>query len=314
MRKQVFALLGPLLAAIVVLPLTGCGCSGTAGVSSTSSDASTTTSISAAAETGEDGAVILTQGGLSAAKDALAGLFDLTMDEIGISARVPASAGADTVLVWAAGQADVDGVSGRIYSVAVDRPFVDTRWPALADVRLRYLAGRMPAQLGWGEDMLAGLGFRQEQPGALLADQDIYVLTWAQYDGAGSPADGVAEVQLDSRTGDLVGFTMFLGSEAPDISGALSAAEAMAIAETHIFLETDDLKIPLTDDGSLVLLGKSLSQELKTLEDGKITRGKPLLTWVISLTGTVDGKTVGGTVYIDATTGRVLAYERLADE
>jgi len=35
---------------------------------------------------------------------------------------------------------------------------------------------------------------------------------------------------------------------------------------------------------------------------------------VISLSGLVGDETVGGTVYVDATTGEVLAYEALSDE
>ena len=198
--------------------------------------------------------------------------------------------------------------------MAMNRPDFDPGRSFLGDVQLKHEAGKIPGLLGWGEGMLSGMGFRQDQPGTLTPDTGLYTLVWVQYAGERSATDGRVEVHVDARSGELAGFTVTLAGDRPDVEGALGASDALDIAETHIFLKTKTPAIPLMGDGSLILINRQLSQELMVLKDRKITKDKPVLTWVISLSGTVENEIVGGTVYVDAMTGEVLAYQPLSEE
>jgi hypothetical protein len=294
--------------------VTGCGFGGS-GEEGVESSAGATTTLGAAVTERDSTEFVLAPGeGLAEAKRNLALILGVATAGMRLSASAPAAPGADAVIEWETGSAEVDSMAGRVYLVSANQAQVDPRQLYMTEPRLTVAARRMPAALGWEDGMLAALGFKQEQPGALSSVTGLFCLTWSRYGAEGALEDGFVEVYVDGRAGSLVSFSLSLGSEGPDVAGALGAKDAVDIAETYIYLKTKDPDIPMAGDGSLILLQKSVAQELKVVEDRKITRGEPLLTWVISLTGAVEGKTVGGTVYINAMTGEVLYYEASSDE
>lgn len=313
MRRRTCAWPALVLAVILVVLAAAHGCGGPSAATPTDAESTTTTISTGAGAAGAESALEPGEA-LAAVKQDLERLLGLPADRIVVSTLAPASAGADMVLLWTSGKAEVDSATGRIYLLSVDRAYVDPRRSTMSEVQLEYEAKPVPGALGWPDSMLAGLGFRQEGGGSISEDTHLFALQWQQYDSQGVVEDGFVDVYVDSRTGDLVSFSVSLGSGRPDIAGAISVNDAMDIAQTCIFLETDDPDIALMGDGSLILLGKTVSQELTIVEDKKITKGKPLLCWVIFLSGTVAGETVGGTVYIDATTGEVLSYQPLSAE
>jgi len=308
-RRLVIFIVAALFAALVVATA-GCGDGSPGTEDPDAAQGSTTTTtvyvapVDGALEPGD---------GLAAAKKGLAQILGLATADLRVSTLVPRSPGADAVVVWTAGRAEIDSATGRVYFLSTEVPYVDPRRALMSAALLKYKAEKAPALLGWGDATLDGMGFRQVQEGAISPDTDLYTLVWDQYSADGSATDGFLEIRLDPRSGETAWFSMSPAGEGPEIAGALGAADAMSIAETHIFLQTKTV-IPLAGDGSLILIDKKVSQELKTVQDRKITRDKQVLTWVISLSGLVGDETVGGTVYVDATTGEVLAYEALSDE
>jgi hypothetical protein len=312
LRKAIAKL--SVLALIVTLATitAGCGCGSPGGAGTGEAGGSTTTTTATAV--GSDEMALEPGEGLADAEQSLTQVLGLAAGDVRASKLVPGSAGADTVLIWAAGKAEVDSATGRVFLVAMNRPQVDPLLPFLSDMLLKHEAGKIPGLLGWGDGMLMGMGFRQEQPGVLATDTGLFTLVWSQYAGDGSSTEGRVEVRVDARSGQLAGFSVTPAGDSPGIEGALSASDAMDIAETHIFLKTKDPEIPLMGDGSLILMDKQVSQELKVVQDRKITKGKQVLTWVIFLSGTVENETVGGTVYVDAMTGAVLSYQPLSEE
>lgn len=252
--------------------------------------------------------------GLADAEERLLQVLGLQPDDLRVSDLAPGARGADTVLIWAAGKAEVDSATGRVFLVSMNRPEVDPGRSFMSEVQLKHEAGKIPGLLGWGDGMLLGMGFRQDQPGTVSAEAGLFTLVWVQYAGERTDTDGRVEVHVDARSGQLAGFSVSLASDRPDVEGALGASDALDIAETQIFLKTKTPAIPLTGDGSLILMNRQLSQELQVVKDRKITKDKPVLTWVISLSGTVENTTVGGTVYVDAMTGEVLSYQPLSEE
>ena len=246
--------------------------------------------------------------GIPNAKLALAQALGLDAKDLSRSAATPSSPQADVVLEWAGGTAEVDSRSGLVYSIAVRQVAASTTAQSLNEEGLKYQALQMVATLGWTKGMLDGLGFRQEQPGVVSSDGSIYSLTWSQYDDKGLREDGRVEVRLDRRTSALVGLSVSLATQGVSIAGSISESEAMGIAQTTVFLRTIKPKITLAGDGSLLLAGGAVLEKLVVVNDHKITKDKPVLMWVITITGTVDSQKVGGTVYIDAKTGAVLNY------
>ncbi|MBN1631614.1 MAG: hypothetical protein JW990_17815 [Thermoleophilia bacterium] len=310
MPRRLVIFIGAALFVALVLSAAGCG-DGSPGTEDpdAAQGSTTTTTVYVAPLDG----VLEAGDGLAAAKQGLVQVLGLATADLRVSTLVPRSPGADAVVVWTAGRAEIDSATGRVYFLSTEIPHVDPRRALMSDTLLKCKAEKVPALLGWGDGTLHGLGFRQVQAGAISPDTDLYTLVWDQYAGDGSVTDGSIEIRLDPRSGETAWFSLWPAAEGPEIAGALGAADAMSIAETHIFLQTKTA-IPLAGDGSLILMGKKVSQELKMVKDRKITRDKQVLTWVISLSGLVGDEAVGGTVYVDATTGEVLAYEALSDE
>ena len=246
--------------------------------------------------------------GLRDAELTLARALGIDAKGMSRSAATPSSPQADAELGWAGGTAEVDSSTGRIYSVAVQRAAGPMVGQSFSEEGLKYQALQMAANLGWTQGMLDSLGFRQEHPGVLSGDGSVFSLTWSQYDDKGLRNDGQVNVRLDARTAELVSLSVSLGSQGLSIAGSISESEAIGVAQTVIFLRTLKPKLALAGDGSLILVGKSVSEKLSIVNDHKITKDKPVLMWVITITGTVDSELVGGTVYIDAKTGAAVGY------
>lgn len=239
---------------------------------------------------------------------ALAAATGVEVADMHIAAAGAEAPGANVVIEWSGGRAEVDDSTGRVYSVLAEQRQSNALLPFLTEERLEMEALGMVRDLGWTDGTLAGLGFKQHSPGTLAEDTGLYTITWGEFDEKGKTKDGFIVMELEGRTGRLVGLSIWLGSDAPEIAGTISEAEALVIAQTQIYLHTDKPKIPLAGDGSLILLNRSSSQELRQIEDSKIVE-EPTLCWVVTITGTVNLQVVGGTVYIDARTGEVKKYQ-----
>jgi len=313
-KRQILVLIVLAFVVTATLPAGGCGNGGSGETDAADGDSSTTTVAGTVSGRNEAAAVLSPGDGLGEAKQRLALVLGLTTEEISVSSLPPESAGTDTVLVFETGRAEIDSATGRVHVVDTDQASPDPRSSPESEVHLAYTAGRIPGTLGWDEDMLTGMGFQQAGEGSISADSSLFSRTWEQYEADGAPTGGFIEVYLDAHTARLISFSVYLAGEVPDISGVIGATDAMAIAQTEIFLKTSSPRIPMTVDGSLILLGKTVSRELKVVEDTKITRGEQVLAWVIFVKGTVGDAMVGGTVYIDAMSGRILAYQPLPEE
>ncbi|OFW61642.1 MAG: hypothetical protein A2133_04665 [Actinobacteria bacterium RBG_16_64_13] len=296
------------LALVAALVMAGLGCSGSGGGGTGSTSSSVATDATGTVGASTTLASVVPGEHLRDAKASLAAIVGVPATDLKISGVSKESLDADVALEWGGGKAEVDSSTGRIYLVSVTSARASSFAPFMPAAQLEGKARRMVAGLGWTSDMLAGMGFKQERTGVLSEGAGIYTTTWNAHDSEGAPLDGFAEVVLDGRTGGLVRFSLSRGSQGTAVAGAIGEHEALAIAQTCIYLKSDEVKIPLAGDGSLILLDKSVSEEIKMLTDRQITGGDPLLAWVITITGRVGDKNVGGTVYIDASTGKVLEY------
>lgn len=239
---------------------------------------------------------------------ALADVTGVEVSTMHIAAGEPGSPGADVVLEWEGGRAEVDGSTGTVYAASMTQSATSASSESLAKDRLDREARQLVRDLGWTDGTLAGLGFKQVEPATLAEDTGIYTIAWTELDDKGKAQDGSIVLKMDGRTARLVEFSAWLGNDAPDIAGVISEADALRIAQTTIYLQTDKPKLSVAGDGSLILINRAVSEELKTVKDAKIV-AKPTLCWVVTILGTVDLQLVGGTVYLDAETGGVLKYE-----
>ena len=285
---------------------------GSSSASSTGSTAGTPAS-SGAADSTSTSALYSRDEGLHQARLTLAQALGLDVGSISVSTNAPSSPQADAVLQWAGGTAEVDSTAGRIYGVGMQQAAGGSSASGLTEEGLTYQALQMATKLGWTTGMLTGLGFKQEQLGTLDAGTGVFTLDWSQYDNQGVRGQGLVEVRLDAGNAALLGFSVSLGSQGPSLAGSISEQEAMGIAQTTIFLETDKPKLSLAGDGALLLADKAVSETLGMVTDRKATKNKPMLLWVIEITGTQDAQIVGGTVYIDAKTGVVVHYVPFQD-
>lgn len=306
-RHRVLSLFLLLIALALIASAAGCRSAATAGAETTlvSADAGiiegqvTTSTLNGTRPTTEL---------LRRAQLALAGAMGVEVADMHIAAVSADAPGANAVIAWEGGRAEVDDSTGRVYSAIAEQRQPNALLPLLTEERLEMEALGIVRDLGWTDGTLAGLGFKQHAPGTLAEDTGLYTITWGQFDEKGKTEDGFIVMELEGRTGRLVGFSVWLGSDAPEIAGTISEADALVIAQTQIYLHTDKPKIPLAGDGSLILLNRSSSQELRQIEDSKIVK-EPTLCWEVTITGTVNLQVVGGTVYIDARTGEVKKYQ-----
>jgi hypothetical protein len=279
------------------LALLSAGCSGSpvaGGTTSTSEQATSPAATRSAEEA------------VHKVEQALAGFVGVDPADIKVSGTATSSPSADTVVEWTGGKAELDSRTAIVYAVTTGQPAAGGGQP-LSEDRLRYEAVTVAAALGWSEGALQSLGFK-EQPGT-LAGSGVYTMTWKQYDAKGAQLDGSVVLSLDDSTAALVNFSAWPGSVSSDIAGAIPEAQAMQIAETQIYLRTDQPKLSLDGNGSVILLNRKVTEELKIVSDKTVVKNDPRLCWVITVLGTVGTQTVGGTTYLDAASGAVLKYE-----
>lgn len=287
--------------AIAVLTA-GCSLSAAAGTGTTSTSEEVATGPAAARSAAE---------AVRAVKQALAGFVATDPAEMKVVEAIPSSPMADTVLEWTGGKAELDSRTGVVYAVSTEPLATVGAQGLLTEDRLRFEAVTMAGALGWTEGALQGLGFRQEQSPS-LGSADIYTITWTQYDAKGAQREGSLVLTLDGKTAGLVSLSALVGSDAHEVAGAITEAQAMQIAQTQIYLNypvTAKPKLSLAGDGSLILLNRRVTEQLKVVDDSKIVGDNPRLCWVMTVLGTVGTQTVGGTVYLDAANGEVLKYE-----
>jgi hypothetical protein len=318
LRRRILVLLtlALLLVAGLGVAAPGCGDSGTGGPGSLDGSATTLngTATGGGTESVSTATTQMPGDSLDDAKMSLALVFGVAEADIQVTSKTPGSPNADFVLEWQGGQAEVDSTTGRVYLVSGELSAGGSYVPFLSEARLVTEARRIMNGLGWTDTMLGSVGFQQERPGTLTEGTGLYTVAWAQYDSEGIPMDGAAELRVDGRTGGLVYLSVSPGVGGPDLAGALTEADALAIAQTEIYLKTKEPKISLAGDGSLILLNRSVTEQLTIIDDREMTGGKPLDVWVITLTGTSSGVMVGGTTYIDAATGDVLKYVPYEEE
>jgi hypothetical protein len=306
-EHRAFSLLFLLGALVMAVSTTGCSLTGSGPTDTTLSGGSTTVTGGATAAT----SFVETQPSTEALLRAELVLADATgvdVSTVHIAAGQPSSPGATVVLEWEGGRAEVDADSGIVYAASATRPPADTFSEYMSEDRLRMESLQLVRDLGWTDGTLAGLGFKQVEPGVLAGDTGVYTIVWTQYDDKGRVQDGSIVLKVDGRTGLMVGFSAWPGRNAPDIAGVISEADALLVAQMTIYLRTDKPKLSLAGDGSLILINRAVWEELKTVKDSKIV-AKPRLCWVVTILGTVDLQLVGGTVYLDAKTGEVLKYQ-----
>ena len=248
-----------------------------------------------------------TAAGLGQAKVALSRVLGIDAGIIRAQAGTPQSAEADVTLTWDGGTSEVDSATGIVYGVSLSKAPSGGSGQLLMVERLRYEAVGVLSQLGWTEGALAGFGFKEDGTGSLAEGSALYTSSWNRYDGKGVEQVGSIVLTLDARTAALVSFSASLGSDAANLAASVTEASALAIAQTEIYLRTTQPKLSLTGDGSLILLGRTMSEQLIVVKDSKITK-TPTLCWVIVIRGSVGQETVGATVYIDANTGKVVKY------
>ena len=281
--------------------LTGTGGSGTTlsnGETSVTGVATTTSTLAGTLTTTEE---------LNRARLVLANASGVDVSSMHVVAGQPGSPSANVIVEWEGGRAEVDDSTGIVYAAGMTQPPASGFSQFMSEDRLKMEALQLVRDLGWTDGTLAGLGFKQVEPGTLVEGTGLYTITWTQLDSEGETQDGSIVLKLDGRTAQLVQFSAWPGSDAPDIAGVISEADALRIAQTTIYLQTDKPKLSLAGDGSLILINRAVSEELKTVEDSKIVK-KPTLCWVITIMGTFDLQIVGGTVYMDAKTGKLLKY------
>jgi hypothetical protein len=247
--------------------------------------------------------------GVLKAKRLLTAVASVAPEEIVMADEAPNAPGADAVLRWGSGRAEIDSGVGRIYFVSVASSTADSSVSPLAEDRLRLEAVAKMHALGWTDGTLQGLGFVEEQPGRLDEQSGLYTLGWRQKQLDPKSSYSAVDISVDGRTAALVHFSAWIGSNALDIAGAISEPQALQIAQTEIYLESDSKKLTLAGDGSLILLSRAVNEELKYVKDKTYTRNKQVLCWVITVLGRVGQQLMGGTVYVDAKTGKVLHYQ-----
>jgi hypothetical protein len=281
------------------LGVTAAGC----GTLTDASDTTTTSERGVAAAAARDA-----EATRHAVEKALATSTGGDLATMKLSDAAPGSPSANAVIEWTGGKAEFDSSTGMVYSVSAEKSTAAGSGGLLTEERLGYEATNIMHSLGWTEGALQGLGFKQQQPAA-LESTGIYTMTWSQYDATGAQQPGSIVLTLDGGTGLLLSLSAWPGNEATDIAGLITEAQAMQIVQTQIYLRTSKPKLSLAGDGSLILVNRRVTEELKVVTDKKIVKTTPRMCWVVTLLGTVGTNTVGGTVYIDASTSEVLKYE-----
>ncbi len=276
----------------------GCGTVATGGRGGTSTSAQSAAGV-AAARNADQAVYELEQ--------SLARFVGIDPADIAVSDATPTSPIADTVIEWSGGKAEFDSRTAVVYAASAGRSTPVGAQPLTLE-RLQFEANGMVAALGWTGGILEGLGLRQQGIGT-VGESGVYTVSWAQYDAEGTPRDGLIVLTLDGATAALVSFSARPGSDVPGIAGAISDAQALQIAQTQIYLRTDKPKLTLAGDGSIIMLNRRVTEELKVIDDSKIVSDEPRLCWVLTVLGTVGTEIVGGTVYLDSATGEVLKYE-----
>jgi hypothetical protein len=254
--------------------------------------------------------------GLTAAIDQLAVAVGIPPGEMKENPSLPRVEGADAVVEWAKGLAHVDSTTGRVLMLSQQAQDGDITAELQDYAELDRRAMLLAELLGWDEVALAEEGFRSDESGLLSAVMCLYHKTWVSYTSQGVCNNGLIEVKLDGRDGQLVGFHYFPGAgELPvDTAKALSQEQAEAIAEKNIEeVVLQQIRILAAEDQAVAsrLTWDTRESVLKITSAPAVTGGETKLVWVVSLGGKDGtGSAVAGTVYIDAMTGTVLQQLR----
>jgi hypothetical protein len=234
-------------------------------------------------------------------------------EAVGVStSQNPALSGADTVLQWDGGRAWVDSDTGAIVGLLQERAGDDAKAPFLEDSQLAAAAASFLASVGWDDTVLGVAGFRPDSGGVVSEDAREYTKMWVAYTTQGVRTDGLIQVRLDATSARILAFIHHagVGDIGTDVSAAISQSEAEAIARKTMEgslaaqSSTGSAGATASEDNTELRLEEAL---LKLTDAPGITGGATELIWLVKLVGAdEDGCAAGGTVYIDALTGRVV--------
>lgn len=183
-----------LLAVLLAVSLLVCGCK---------EEAQT-------AETAEASEAAARAAAIADASSRLEELLGLPEGAVSESSRSPYHQGADVLLEWrghCTGESEVDLETGRILSILQE---TNERVPAreMTEAELDAAADRFAAAQGWDEEALADERFMLSEAELIRRGGEPleYVKTWVKYDAAGRPGQGLIDVRVDAKTGQLRAF------------------------------------------------------------------------------------------------------------
>jgi len=263
----------------------------------------------AQASAGPDGAAIASQ--------RLQEALGIAANGITGSASKPALPSADAVLQWSSGLADIDTSTGQILSVVQDRnPGVagDPFPPFLDNSQLASIANHFVLLVGWDDAALAGSGFRPGSAGIVSQAMCEYRQTWDAFTSQGVRTDGTIEVRLDARDGRIESFfyNRGVGDTPTNVSMAISQSEAESTARATIqsYIAQQPNTGSDTSQTTAATVDLTLSSAvLKLTNAPALTDGATKLIWLVTLNGEDStGLAVGGNVYIDALSGKVIQF------
>jgi len=126
------------------------------------------------------------------------------------SSRSPYNEGADVLLEWAGsctGESEIDLETGRILTILQE---TSECAPAreMTEAELNAAADRFAAAQGWNEEALAAERFTLSEAELIRRGGEPleYVKTWIGHDAAGRPNQGLIDVRVDAKTGQLRAF------------------------------------------------------------------------------------------------------------
>jgi hypothetical protein len=224
------------------------------------------------------------------------------------SAAPPARPGADTVLEWQDGLAELSSSDGRVLLVTQTRQTVDPDAVLMSAAELDQKADDIVASLGWSQGDLEELRFRAEPGGVQLAGTAEYRKTWRSYTPEGIADTGLIDVRLDARNGALVFYAFVPGVAAGSVDAkpAISEDQAIAVAEKTA---RDRIAAALGANDLAETVLEQKAAELRVTDARGVTGGAVKLVWRVEFEGlSPQGVVVGGTAFVDAMTCEVLEY------
>ncbi len=237
-----------------------------------------------------------------------AGAIELRRGE----AELPA---ADSSLHWEGGFAEFDSATGRIVLISHTPASAAPSADPPPGYELTSRADALLALLGWDQAALDAGHFTSElRDDMTLSHTTAHRWSWVGHTSAGILNGSRIDLRLAHKDGTLLLFAFHAGAgEVPgDGSDAISREEAIKIAH-DLIVERDLPRAQLQSDTPLKAGDLHLTTKEATLtwtNAPAVTDGETMLIWRTALVGTdPSGMTLGGVVYLEAVSGRVLQQQ-----